>query len=124
MSESAVRAEERRFFDALLAADGKELDQVLEDDFLLIDVLTGSQVEKSILVDVVSSGRLRFDRIELEESRVRLYGKTAIVTGRTEISGRFGEAPFATHSRYSHVFVERDGRWRLVSAQGTPITAE
>ncbi len=31
-------------------------------------------------------------------------------------------APFAASSRYTHVFLERESRWRLVAAQGTLIT--
>jgi len=34
------------FFKALLEADGPELDRVLADDFLLIDVLSGSEFQK------------------------------------------------------------------------------
>ena len=124
MSKSEVLAAEQRFFDALLAADSNELESVLADDFVMIDVLTGSEVERAILVDVVGSGKLRFERIDPERPRVRLHERTAVVTGRTEMEGRFGEAPFAASSRYTHVFVEQQGRWRLVAAQGTPIRAE
>ena len=124
MSESDVRAAEQRFFDALLAANADELERVLADDFLMIDVLTGSEVERTILVDVVGSGRLHFDAIDLAESRVRLYTRAAIVTGKTRISGTFGDAPFATSSRYTHVFIEEQGRWRLAAAQGTPVREE
>jgi len=52
---------------------------------------------------------------------VRVYQTTAVITGRTEMSGQFGETPFATKSRYTHVYVEQQGRWRLVAAQGTKI---
>ena len=53
---------------------------------------------------------------------VRIYRTTAVITGRTQMSGQLGETPFATENRYTHVYVEEQGRWRLVTAQGTQIT--
>src|SRR5262249_5391150 len=98
------------------------LDQLLADDFLLIDVMSGSEISKTAFLDVLGSGDLRFESIQPAEVRVRHYGTTAIVTGRTEMSGRYAEMPFSARSRYTHVYVEHQGAWRLVSAQGTPIT--
>jgi hypothetical protein len=36
---------------------------------------------------------------------------------------RFGGEVVSANSRYTHVFVKDSGRWRLASAQGTPIAA-
>jgi hypothetical protein len=117
-------AAEREFFTALVEARPEVLDRVLADDFLLIDVMRGSEVTKPSLLAVIGSGQLRFEVIEPAEPRVRLYQATAVVTGRTRMSGRFGGTPFAALSRYTHVYVVQQGRWRLVAAQGTPIASE
>ena len=55
------------------------------------------------------------------EQRVRRYQATIVITGRTRMKGRLGDAPFSASSRYTHVYVEQQGEWRLVAAQGTPI---
>lgn len=112
---------EQQFFSSLIGGDVGALDRILSDDFLLIDVMTGSEVKKPDLLAVLSSGQLKFEAIEPLESHVRLYGITAVITGRTRMSGRFGEAPFTASSRYTHVFVRDQDQWRLVSAQGTQI---
>jgi ketosteroid isomerase-like protein len=114
-------AAERRFFDALVQGDVSALDEVLADDFLLIDVMSGSEVPKAAMLDVVGSGQLKFHSIEPAEARVRRYGETAVITGRTEMTMSFGDQAIAARSRYTHVFVEQDGRWRMASAQGTQI---
>jgi hypothetical protein len=119
-----ILAAERQFFNALIGADVTTLDQILAPDFMLIDVMSGGEITKPALVAVIDSGQLRFDAIEPLESRVRLYDATAVVTGRTRMSGRFGDTPFATRSRYTHVYVAQGGPWRLVAAQGTQITGE
>jgi hypothetical protein len=116
-------AAEREFFTALVEAGLEALDRALADDFMLIDVMSGAEITKTSLLAVLGSGQLRFKVIEPAEQRVRLYQATAVVTGRTRMSGRFGGAPFAALSRYTHVYVEQQGRWRLVVAQGTPIAS-
>jgi ketosteroid isomerase-like protein len=114
-------ASDREFYAALLAGDAATLDALLADDFLLIEVMSGSEVPRDMLLEVVAAGQLRFDTIEPAEARLRRYGPTAVVTGRTVMTGHFGANFFSMRSRYTHVFVEQSGRWRLASAQGTAI---
>jgi hypothetical protein len=121
-SSAPVLDTERHFFDALLAPSSEILDRLLTDDFILIDVLTGSEVSKSSLLDFMGSGQLTFESIVPAETRVRMYGPVAVVTGRTAMKGRVADQSFTTFSRYTHVYVEAEGKWRMASAQGTPIT--
>ncbi len=113
---------ESTFFGALVEVRTDELELLVADDFLLAD-LSGGIMSKDALIQAVGSGQLHFDGIETVESTIRLYGPTAIVTGRTQMRGRFGAASFMVHSRYTHVYVEQEGKLRLASAQGTPIGA-
>ena len=115
---------ERNFFTALVEGSVEDLDRVLADDFILIEVMGGSEITKSSLLAAIGSGQLKFEAIEPADSRLRVYQSTAVITGRTQMKGRIGEAPFTASSRYTHVFVEQDGRWRIVSAQGTQIAAQ
>ncbi len=127
MSERMMKGEddpmaaERAFFKALVEASLEDLDRILADDFLLIDVMGGSEITKDALMAVLGSGQLKFESIEPSEPRIRLYQTTAVITGRTQMSGRFDKTPFTVRSRYTHVYVEQEGRWRLVSAQGTQV---
>ncbi len=125
MVEHAVVAADDQFFDALLRADSAVLDHLLVDDFILVDVLSGSEIEKAVLVPLVGSGHLTFDEIQRypTEGRVRVYGPTAVVTGRTQMGGRYEDASWSARSRYTHVYINDQGTWRLASAQGTPIAA-
>jgi hypothetical protein len=118
-----VTAEER-FFSALTSADLATLDTILGGDFLVIDVMAGSEVTKAAFMDVLRSGMLKFDLIEAAERRVRIYETTAIVTGRTQMNGHLNGERFTLNSRYTHVYVEHHGRWQLVSAQGTQIAPD
>lgn len=114
---------EDKFFAALLTRDGAALRGVLSRDFLLIDVMTGSEVPADTLIELVGGGQLVFESVERLNSRTRRYGPTAIVTGETRMRGRFGEQAFEAHSRYTHAYWIGPDGWRLVTAQGTPIAA-
>ena len=80
-------ATERQFFRALLEAKLESLDQVLADDFLLIDVMSGSEISKPALLGAVGSGQLKFEVVEVVESRVRLYSGTAMSTDARKCGG-------------------------------------
>jgi ketosteroid isomerase-like protein len=112
------------FFTALIAADQPALDRLLADDFIIIDVMRGSEIPKSAFVAAVASHQVTFESIRPAERRVRSYPGTAVITGRTQMAGRFGDTPFAASSRYTHVYILQNGEWRMVSAQGTPIAPE
>ena len=113
---------DKQFFASLIAGDVQALDHILVDDFILIDVMSGSEITKPAFLAFIGSGQIKFESIEPAENRVRLYQTTAIVTGRTQMKGRLGDAPFAASSRYTHVFVDQQGEWRLATAQGTQIS--
>jgi hypothetical protein len=115
---------DRSFFTSLLEARIEALNRLLSDDFILIDVMSGSEITKSMFLSVIESGQLQFAAIEPLNPRMRLYGKTAVINGQTQMSGQFGEMPFTVKSRYTHVYVDQQGQWRMVVAQGTQISAE
>ncbi len=79
--DSGPLAAERRFFTGLLAGNVEALDRVLGDDFMLIDVMGGSEIPKAALLEVIRAGQLKFEAIERFDSRVRFFQSTAVVRG-------------------------------------------
>ncbi len=116
------------FFRGLLDRDIPALEALLAEEFLIVDVATGSVHPRAAFLAAISDGMVSFQAIETfpDEAVVRLAGPgTGIVIGRTAMS--FGDAEGAlteVASRYTHVFQADDGDWRLFSAQGTPIVDE
>ncbi len=113
---------DKQFFAALIAGDAQALDHILVDDFILVDVMSGSEITKPAFLAFIGSGQIKFESTEPAENRVRLYQTTAIVTGRTQMKGRLGDAPFAASSRYTHVFVDQQGEWRRAGTISTLAT--
>jgi len=111
------------FFAALIKGDAAALERILVDDFILIGVMDGAEISKSDLLTAIDLHQVEFEAFEPSENRVRIYEGTAVITGRTQMKGRLGDAPFTASSRYTHVFVWQENGWRLASAQGTPIAS-
>jgi ketosteroid isomerase-like protein len=112
---------DHHFFAALITADVPELERMLAPDFILIDLMSGSEISKADFLGLVASRQIEFKVITSAENRVRVYHATAVITGRTEMKGKLGDTPFLVHSRYTHVYEMEQNGWRLVSAQGTQI---
>jgi hypothetical protein len=103
--------------------DGKAdaLNRQLADEFILVDVMRGGEVPKATLLALIRSGQLKFESITAADTHARRYGSTAVVRGRTEMQLRFEQSSVAVKSRYTHIYVEAEDRWLMVSAQGTAI---
>lgn len=63
-----------------------------------------------------------YDAFDVDELSVRVYGDTAVVTGRSTPKGRDskGEAINGRY-RFTRVWVKRSGKWQVVAFQGTRI---
>src|SRR4051794_18997057 len=93
------------FFDALTAGDVGRLEAVLDERFLIVDVMSGAVADRMALTAALGERIVEFERIELIERAARDYGDTAILVGRAEMAGSFAGAAFTAASRYTHVFV-------------------
>ena len=120
-----VLACDESFFTALLAADHELLGTILAGDFLIIDVLSGQVGHREELLDAISSGQLRFTEVTRHpgERWVRLRDSAAVVCGRTRMVMCYRGDEVTVQSRYTHAYARENGRWRLMSAQGTPTSA-
>lgn len=113
---------EDAFFDAIVEGDVESLRHLLADDFVLVDVKRGAEVDRSALLAAIAARVVGFTTLEVVERRMRHYGDVAVVVGRTEMRGDVDGEPLVTASRYTHVFARTEaGDWWLVSAQGTRI---
>src|SRR5215471_5172255 len=86
---SGALAADREFFKALTEANHESLNRLLADDFILTDVMRGTEVTKTLLVDLVKSVQLKFESITSSGAHARRYGSTAIIIGQTEMRLRF-----------------------------------
>jgi ketosteroid isomerase-like protein len=109
------------FFAALLAADTDALEELLAQDFLIVDVVRGGITSRETFIAAIREAMAEFSEIDVAERTIRSYGDAAVIVGRTRMSGKIADESFVVESRYTHVVVAEGESWRLVSAQGTRI---
>ena len=52
-----------------------------------------------------------------EDMRVRIYRDAAVVTGRAKRGFKYRGQEVNQERRYTHVYVKRQGQWRIVAQQ-------
>ena len=105
---------------AIVRKDRAAIEASMADDFRQIDRAGNVETKKSF-VDGLMSSDLQIDPYAVEDFDVRLYGDTALLSGRTRMTGRYQGLPFASHSRYIDVYVRQGDTWKIVSVQISPI---
>jgi ketosteroid isomerase-like protein len=107
---------------AIVAKDRDAVANNMAEDFRIIDGYGNVDGKQEFLADILDP-RLRIDPYTVEEFEVRLYGDTALLSGRTHMTGAFDGQPFESNYRYIDIYVRRDGAWQIVSVQITRLPA-
>ncbi|MGH7291311.1 MAG: nuclear transport factor 2 family protein [Myxococcota bacterium] len=106
---------------AIVAKDLAGIAANMCDDFRQIGSSGEVENRESFLRDLMST-ELQIDPYTVEDFEIRLYGNsTALLSGRTRMTGRYAGAPFDVHYRYIDVYVRSNGKWKVCSVQTTRI---
>jgi hypothetical protein len=105
---------------AILAADVKGLEPLLDETFIWTHP-TGEQGTRKELLDDLAAGTLHFMLLEQGKMTVSLYGDTAVARGESRRQRQTfpgappGGDPQPYTSYYTTTFVNRDGVWKAVA---------
>jgi ketosteroid isomerase-like protein len=108
---------------AIVRKDRAAVEANMAEDFRQIDG-AGNVVPLAEFIDGLMSDDLEIDPYTVEEFDVRLYGDVALLSGRTDMTGRYQGEPFVSHYRYIDTYARRDGAWKVVSVQITRIPVQ
>src|SRR5262249_30288888 len=99
--------------------DKAALDRILAADFIFTDD-EGAVYDKAQYIEAATK-IIKVDSYDTDDNTVRVYGDTAVVTGRwtgrMTIDGKDASGSF----RYTDTFVKRQGRWQVIASQDTRI---
>ncbi|KAA9347128.1 nuclear transport factor 2 family protein [Larkinella humicola] len=118
--EKAVLDIEKQRFDAQITKNYTVLEQVLSDD-LIYNHSNGNQDSKQSYIQSIKDGKQRYDAIEAQEQKVRLYGNTAVVNGICQIKATNNGQSINTRLRYMDVYVRKGSQWQLVAWQSLKL---
>jgi ketosteroid isomerase-like protein len=94
----------------------------VDDDYVLITP-SGATRTKSDVIREISTPGLNMEPYEPTDVDVRLFGDTAVVTGRMLQRFTMRRIRYANDLRYTDVYVKRHGRWMLVSGHTSNVAA-
>jgi ketosteroid isomerase-like protein len=118
---------EREWLEAYIKRDVASMERILADDFLIVypdgNMLTRADEIGALKKPAPAGG---MPALSAEQSKVRVYGDTAVITGILVQKGTLPDGPnkgnaFETRDRYTDVYVKRAGRWQVVSSHLTTI---
>jgi len=105
---------------AIVRKDRAAIAANMAEDFRSIDGSATVQ-NKQAFVDELMDAKLSIDPYTVEDFEVKVLGDSALLYGRTRMTGKFDGAAFESNYRYIDIYVKRKGAWKIVSVQITRI---
>ena len=116
----AIKALEEARNQAVLHGDVAALDRMTSDDYTFI-TLRGELRTKSEILKGFASGSFKYESRQISGLNVRVYGDTAVVTGRSLQKGAENGKDYSGAYWFTRVYVKQQGRWTTVALQTTLI---
>jgi len=105
---------------ALLHGDVAALDKMTSEDYTFV-TLRGEMRSKSEILKGFASGTFKYESREIFDLNVRVYGDTAVVTGRSTQKGMENQRDYSGSYWFTRVYIKQEGHWVSVALQATLI---
>jgi Domain of unknown function (DUF4440) len=114
---------ERDIGKANIDSDYAFFDRVEAEEFIFTDAGGGVTNKKQDLEGLKQAPNpdVKLTAYEVDDMNVRLYDKTAVVTGRVTTKRLVKGQAITTQNRFTDVFVWREGRWQIVAGHSSRI---
>ncbi len=106
---------------AVVKGDVATLEKQTSDDYTLIN-MNGQMSDKSQMVNAFKTGQSKLTSDELSDMKVRVYGNTAVITGKADVNGTLGGKDATGQIMFTRVYVKKGGQWQSVAFQQTRIS--
>jgi len=116
-AEQAVMGIERELLNALLKGDPSANERYLADTYVFTGP-DGTVENKAQAIADLKSGDLKIQSASLDDTKVQVYGDTAVVTYSSNDKGTYKGKDISGKTRWTDVFVNRKGRWQVVASHG------
>jgi len=106
---------------AWVARDRNTIERLVAPDWIVTHVAGQRLTRPDVLRDMLESSATGVESMTVDEVDVRLFGDTAVVTGRTHARGVQAGAAFDVTLRFTDVFVLRSDEWQAVASHASLI---
>jgi ketosteroid isomerase-like protein len=111
---------EKQRNEAVVKGDTAALDKMTADDYEFTNPSGQVRTKAQILQDI-KSGELKYESIDTDDVKARVYGNAAVLTGRATTKGQSGGKDVSGQYRFTRVYVKGKGGWRSVAFQQTRV---
>lgn len=118
VEEIRLLEEERN--QAILHGDSATLERMTSDDYTFV-TLRGEMLTKAAIVQNFRSGVAKYQSREISDLNIRVYGSSAVVTGRAIQKGAENGKDYSGNYWFTRVYINKGGRWITVALQTTLI---
>jgi ketosteroid isomerase-like protein len=121
-TKEVIETLERKRFEAQVSKDFDFLEKVFADD-LVYTHSSGKQDDKQAYIQSIRDGKSVYDKIDVQELNVRVYGKAAVVVGKVAITqGIASGKPTILPLKYTVVY-NKNGKkgWQLNTWQSLKL---
>lgn len=119
-TEQLLRQMADEWAKALVRGDGEALGRIMAEDFFFAYPFEGDDKEQ--FIDDVTSGEVKVEYLNRENVSVRIWGNTAVATGKDSARWFYKGHDYSGHYKIIHVYSLRNENWKLVSVQACPIS--
>src|SRR6266851_6957511 len=91
---------------AVVKGDVAKLAMETSDDYTLIN-MNGHVSDKSQMIDGFKSGQNKLTTDDVSDMKVRVYGDTAVVTGKVDVKGMMGGKDVSGQALFTRVYVKK-----------------
>jgi ketosteroid isomerase-like protein len=106
---------------AAVKGDVATLEKQTADDYTFIN-LYGQMSDKSQMVTAFTTGQTKLTSNEVSDMKVRVYGNTAVITGKVDVAGTMAGKDTKAQIMFTRVYVKKGGQWQSVAFQQTRIS--
>jgi ketosteroid isomerase-like protein len=118
-AEEIRQIEEERNL-AIVHGDAATLERLTSDDYTFV-TLRGEMVSKAEIVKNFRSGAAKYESRSISDLNIRVYGNSAVVTGRAVQKGAENGKDYSGDYWFTRVYVNKGGYWISVALQTTRI---
>jgi len=118
--EDQIKKMEKDRAAAVVKGDVATLEKLTSDDYMFINAY-GQLSDKATTMNGIKTGNIKLTSNEVSDLKVRVYGNTAVVTGKANSKGTIGGRELTGPVMFTRVYVKNNGKWQSVAFQQTPI---
>ncbi len=118
--EQEIRRLDAQRSEAILKGDIPMLEQLMTDDFTYTHSSGNVQTKAEFLGDM-KNGTWAYKSLDLSGVNLRIFGDTAVLTGRCDMTGVMKGKNIKLWMHFTEVYTRSNGRWHWLLWQSTRL---